>query len=113
MVVIIGVAYPVCGSDEKAGARGTRRARWQSLLSSQSRPLRISQLKRDVKVPNHRDARSPNATDRPQVDLSKIPYQLPQPAGMIADLVIPGALSLDDDESHWIEQARARAIGAA
>lgn len=56
-------------------------------------------------LPNNPDARSPDAAGRPRVDASKVPYQLPQPGGMTADIVIAGALNLDADESHWIQQA--------
>ena len=55
--------------------------------------------------PNRRDLRSPHAGEFPAVDASKVAYQLPQPGGMIADLIIPGALNLDDDESHWVKQS--------
>ena len=50
--------------------------------------------------PDHRDLRSPHAGEFPAADASRVAYQLPQPGGMIADLIIPGALNIDDDESH-------------
>src|SRR5262249_14927739 len=41
----------------------------------------------------------------PMFDPSKIPYQRPQPAGMVADIAISGALVLDGDEQDWVPQA--------
>ena len=38
-------------------------------------------------------------------DANKIPYQLPQPTGMVADIVISGALDLDGDEQWWVPQS--------
>jgi hypothetical protein len=38
-------------------------------------------------------------------DDRKIPYQLPQPTGMVADIVVSGALDLDGDEQEWVPQA--------
>lgn len=38
-------------------------------------------------------------------DESKIPYQLPQPSGMLADLFSAGALDVDSDDRSWIPQA--------
>ena len=38
-------------------------------------------------------------------DDSKIPYQLPQPTGMLADLFTAAALDLDRDGQDWIPQA--------
>ena len=32
-----------------------------------------------------RDPGTPHADERPAVDVSKVPYQLPQPSGVIAD----------------------------
>ena len=37
-------------------------------------------------------------------DDRKIPYQLPQPTGMVADIVVTGALDLDGDEQEWVPQ---------
>jgi 2,4'-dihydroxyacetophenone dioxygenase len=34
-----------------------------------------------------------------------VKYQLPQPAGVLRELVVPAALALDVDESCWIPQA--------
>jgi len=39
------------------------------------------------------------------LDVSKIPYQLPQPTGMMADVFVSGALDLDSDEAHWVPQS--------
>jgi len=42
----------------------------------------------------------------PKLDTSKIPYQLPQPTGMLADIFVSGALNLDaGDERDWIPQS--------
>jgi 2,4'-dihydroxyacetophenone dioxygenase len=38
-------------------------------------------------------------------DTSRIPYQRPQPHGMLADLVTPAAMDLDGDEQAWVPQA--------
>ncbi|HEY1926066.1 MAG TPA: 2,4'-dihydroxyacetophenone dioxygenase family protein [Caulobacteraceae bacterium] len=40
------------------------------------------------------------------IDHSKIPYQLPQPTGMIPDAFVGGALDLDGDERDWAPQSR-------
>ena len=40
----------------------------------------------------------------PSIHSSKIPYQLPQPTGMVADIATAGALDLDDDERAWVPQ---------
>jgi 2,4'-dihydroxyacetophenone dioxygenase len=34
-----------------------------------------------------------------------VPFRGPQPAGMVADLVVPGALELDEDEHLWVPQS--------
>jgi hypothetical protein len=39
------------------------------------------------------------------IDRRKIPYQLPQPTGMVADIVASGALTLDGNEQEWVPQA--------
>jgi quercetin dioxygenase-like cupin family protein len=40
------------------------------------------------------------------IDRSKIPYQLPQPTGMVDDLALSGALDLDGgDEQEWAPQS--------
>jgi 2,4'-dihydroxyacetophenone dioxygenase len=39
------------------------------------------------------------------VDQSKVPYQLPQPTGMVADIATSGALDLDGDEQTWLPQS--------
>jgi quercetin dioxygenase-like cupin family protein len=42
----------------------------------------------------------------PKLDTSKIPYQRPQPTGMLADIFVSGALNLDGgDERDWIPQS--------
>jgi len=41
----------------------------------------------------------------PIVDPSKLPYQLPQPTGMVADIFGSGALDLDGDEQEWVPQS--------
>ncbi len=40
-----------------------------------------------------------------KLDLSKVPYALPQPAGMRDDIHVPGALDLDAADEHWIPQS--------
>jgi 2,4'-dihydroxyacetophenone dioxygenase len=40
-----------------------------------------------------------------KIDRSKVPYQLPQPTGMVADIVTGGALNLDGDEQEWVAQS--------
>jgi quercetin dioxygenase-like cupin family protein len=40
------------------------------------------------------------------VELSDIAYQLPQPMGMVPDMLIAGALALDGDEREWAPQAQ-------
>lgn len=47
-------------------------------------------------VPAHRDR---------SIDVSKIAYQLPQPAGMIPDTFVAAALNLDADERSWVPQS--------
>jgi hypothetical protein len=39
------------------------------------------------------------------IEASKIAYQLPQPAGMIADTFVAAALDLDADERAWVPQS--------
>lgn len=39
------------------------------------------------------------------IDRRKIPYQLPQPTGMVDDLALSGALDLDGDEQDWVPQS--------
>lgn len=39
-------------------------------------------------------------------DEAAIPYRGEQPFGMVDDLVVPGALSLDDDERFWVPQSK-------
>jgi 2,4'-dihydroxyacetophenone dioxygenase len=58
-----------------------------------------------VILPNAGDFRSPHAGQFSAADVSRVPYQLPQPSGMVADIIIPGALDIDVDESHWVQQA--------
>jgi quercetin dioxygenase-like cupin family protein len=45
------------------------------------------------------------ALERRSIDLSKIAYQKPQPAGMVADVFVGSALELDGDECEWIPQS--------
>lgn len=40
------------------------------------------------------------------IDVSKIAYQLPQPAGMVADIFVAAALDLDADERMWVPQSQ-------
>src|SRR3954468_16426490 len=51
-------------------------------------------------------------SERPELDTSKVAYQLPQPAGMMPDIFLGGALDLDGDERDWVLQARLRAVRA-
>jgi len=39
------------------------------------------------------------------IDQSKVPYQRPQPPGMVADTFIASALDLDGDEREWVPQS--------
>lgn len=41
----------------------------------------------------------------PSQDASRVPYQGPQPYGMVDDFVLPRALDLDADEQAWVPQA--------
>jgi quercetin dioxygenase-like cupin family protein len=43
--------------------------------------------------------------ESPHSDNRKIPYQLPQPTGMVADIFVTGALELDGNEEEWVPQA--------
>jgi len=43
--------------------------------------------------------------EEPQLDTSKIPYQLPQPSGMMPDVFLGGALDLDGDERDWVARS--------
>jgi 2,4'-dihydroxyacetophenone dioxygenase len=45
------------------------------------------------------------ASRKPAIDESKIAYQLPQPAGMVADTFVASALALDGDERDWVPQS--------
>ncbi|WP_175760050.1 2,4'-dihydroxyacetophenone dioxygenase family protein [Burkholderia anthina] len=38
-------------------------------------------------------------------DRTKVPFQLPQPAGVKPEVYIHGALDLDSDENEWVPQA--------
>ena len=40
-----------------------------------------------------------------RLDTSKVPYQRPQPTGMLPDIFVAGALDLDGDERHWVPQS--------
>jgi 2,4'-dihydroxyacetophenone dioxygenase len=44
-------------------------------------------------------------SERPELDTSRIAYQLPQPTGMIRDLVLGNVLNLDCDELDWVAQS--------
>jgi 2,4'-dihydroxyacetophenone dioxygenase len=46
-----------------------------------------------------------SATQTTDRDSSRIAYQLPQPAGMLPDIFLGGALDLDGDEQSWVPQA--------
>jgi hypothetical protein len=39
------------------------------------------------------------------IDVSKIAYQLPQPAGMIPETFVAAALDLDANEREWVPQS--------
>ena len=43
--------------------------------------------------------------ERPQIDTSKVAYQLPQPIGMMSDIFINNVLNLDGDEQDWVPQS--------
>jgi len=43
--------------------------------------------------------------EQPRPDVSKIPYQLPQPTGMVSDIFISNLLNLDGDERDWVPQS--------
>lgn len=53
---------------------------------------------------NEASAHVPAHQDR-SIDVSKIAYQLPQPAGMIPDTFVAAALELDADERSWVPQS--------
>ena len=40
----------------------------------------------------------------PDRDFDAVAYQLPQPAGMIADMLVPGGAAIDCDERLWVPQ---------
>jgi len=44
-------------------------------------------------------------SERSKLDTSKVPYQLPQPTGMMPDIFLGGALDLDGDERDWVPQS--------
>jgi 2,4'-dihydroxyacetophenone dioxygenase len=46
------------------------------------------------------------APERRLIDRSKVPYQLPQPMGMLADTIVASALDLDGDERAWVPQSQ-------
>ncbi|WP_428841118.1 2,4'-dihydroxyacetophenone dioxygenase family protein [Bradyrhizobium pachyrhizi] len=46
------------------------------------------------------------APERRSIDYSKVPYQLPQPTGMLADTLVASALDLSGDERLWVPQAK-------
>lgn len=39
------------------------------------------------------------------LDTEKVPYQRPQPTGMLADIVWASALDLESQEQHWVPQS--------
>jgi hypothetical protein len=39
------------------------------------------------------------------IDVTKIAYQLPQPAGMISDILVAAALDLDANVRDWVPQS--------
>jgi len=43
--------------------------------------------------------------ERSELDTRKVPYQLPQPTGMMPDIFLGGALDLDGDERDWVPQS--------
>jgi len=43
--------------------------------------------------------------EQPRTDVSKVPYQLPQPTGMVSDIFISNLLNLDGDERDWVPQS--------
>jgi 2,4'-dihydroxyacetophenone dioxygenase len=45
------------------------------------------------------------AVESPGIDPRKVPYQLPQPTGMVADIFTSGALDLDGNEQDWVPQS--------
>src|SRR4051812_19221619 len=44
-------------------------------------------------------------SEKPELDSSKVAYQLPQPTGMMPDVFFGGALDLDGDERDWVPQS--------
>jgi len=51
------------------------------------------------------DGNVQTAPPRRPIDLSKIAYQLPQPMGMVPDVLVAGALMLDGEERDWVPQS--------
>src|SRR3954468_10531853 len=47
----------------------------------------------------------PTMSEKPELDTSKVAYQLPQPTGMMPDIFLGGALDLDGDERDWVPQS--------
>ena len=45
------------------------------------------------------------ASESRPIDQTKIPYQKPQPVGMVPDVFIGSALELDADEREWVPQS--------
>ncbi len=39
------------------------------------------------------------------IDVTKIAYQLPQPAGMISDIFVAAALDLEANEREWVPRS--------
>ena len=48
---------------------------------------------------------APTASLGHPIDSSKIAYQLPQPTGMVPDVLIAGGFVLDGDERNWVPQS--------
>src|SRR3954469_7463752 len=44
-------------------------------------------------------------SEKPELDTSKVAYQLPQPTGMMLDIFLGSALDLDGDERDWVPQS--------
>lgn len=47
-----------------------------------------------------------SAPERRSIDYSKVPYQRPQPMGMLADTLVASALDIEGDERMWVPQAK-------
>lgn len=58
-------------------------------------------------TPEHSGEDVPTVSSHRPLDLSKIAYQLPQPMGMVPDVLVAGAVMLDGDERDWVPQSPA------